>query len=95
MPSLYQQYEHDPRKALEVLFEQKGKNYEYHGKGPALFLWQGGKDKDGVNYGSYKYVYLKELKERKYDVEWLDYTPGIRYTDVVFDPKTGKYEDAT
>lgn len=72
MPSLYQQYQNDPRKALEVLFEQKGKNYEYHGKGPALFLWQGGKDKDGVNYGSYKYVYLRELKERKYDVEWLE-----------------------
>ena len=95
MPSLYQQYQNDPRKALEILFEQKGKNYAYHGKGPALFLWQGGKDKSGVNYGSFKYVYLEELKSRKYNVEWVDYMPGIRYIDVVFNPKTGKYEDAS
>lgn len=92
MASLYDLYKDDPRKALQVLFEQRGKNYEYHGNGPALFLSQGGKDKEGVRYGSYKYVYLRELETRQYEVEWEDYMPSIRYTDVVFNPKTGKYE---
>ena len=92
MVSLYQQYTDDPKKALEILFDLEGDLYSYHGKGPALFLWQGGKDAKGVGYGSFKYVYLNELKDRKYNVEWCDYRPGIRYTDVVYNPKTRKYE---
>jgi hypothetical protein len=93
--SLYSEYANDPRKALEMLFEKEGHLYNYHGKGPALFLWQGGKDSQGTRYGSYRIVYLNELKEREYEVEWADYRPSIRYTDVVFNPKIGKYENAS
>lgn len=94
MATLYQQYDNEPEKALEILFDLEGDRYTYHGKGRALFLWQGGKDKSGTGYGSYKHVYLNELKERKYEVHWCDYRPGIRYTDVVYNPKTSKYESA-
>ena len=90
--SLYREYKDDPRKALEVLFEMKGGDYRYHGKGRALFLWQGYKDKAGVRYGSYKHVYENELKDRQYDVEWGDYMPSIRYTDVVYNPQTRELE---
>lgn len=90
--SLYRQYKDNPRKALEVMFETKGDNYRYHGKGRGLFLWRSYKGKDGVGYGSFQYIYENELKERKYDVEWIDYIPGIRYIDVVFDPQTRKCE---
>lgn len=92
--SLYRQYQDDPRKALEVLFDLKGDNYRYHGKGRALFLYRSYNGKDGVRYGSYQYVYENELKDRRYVVEWLDYTPGIRYTDVVFNPQTRECEPA-
>jgi hypothetical protein len=90
--SLYREYKDDPRKALEVLFDLKGGAYRYHGKGRALFLFKGYKDKNGVRYGSYGYVYENELKDRQYDVEWGDYMPSIRYTDVVFNPQTRECE---
>lgn len=90
--SLYRQYQDDPRKALEVLFETDGDNYRYYGKGRALFLWRCYNGKDGVSYGSFQYVYENELKERQYDVQWIDYKPGIRYTDVIFNPQTRECE---
>lgn len=90
--SLYTEYKDNPRKALEIMFDLKGDNYSYHGKGRALFLYRSYNGKDGVGYGSYQYVYENELKDRQYDVEWYDYTPGIRYTDVVFNPQTRECE---
>ena len=84
MASLFQQYEKDFRKALEVLFETKGDSYSYHGKGPCLFLWTGCSDKNGTKYGSYKHVYLEELKTRVYDVYWADYMVAIHYLDYVY-----------
>ena len=91
--TLYQKYKHDPRKALEVLFETEGSAYLYYGRGPGLFLLQGGYDKQGISYASYKVVYQEDLKHRKYQVKWYDYKPGIKYIDVIFNPETNRYEN--
>ena len=94
--TLYQKYRTEPRKALQELFKLEGDCLSYMSKtrSAVLFLWQGGKCKDGINYGAYKYVHQDELEQRSYDVVWADYRPSVRYTDVLFDPKSGRYYDA-
>ena len=89
--ALYQKYPDRPDLALKELFETDGLK-SYGSKRKNLFLWQGGKSKEGVSYGSFKVVYEDELADRKYRVFWADYRPGIEFSDVVFDPKTNKYE---
>lgn len=86
MPSLYRRFEHEPEKALETLFAES-----YYKSDPVAFVWQGGEDKAGVRYGSFKYVSKSSLLGRTYSVEWADYAPSIFYTDVWYDPKTSKY----
>jgi hypothetical protein len=93
MTTLYQRFENNPKEALEELFRLDGDKYSYMGTGPTLFLWQGGRDCDGTRYGSYQHVSQKGLGNRKYAVEWVDYRPSICYTDVVYNPRTSKYED--
>lgn len=79
--------------SLEEKLEEKfhRSTTEYRGPRRNAFLWQGGRDKQGTRYGSFKTVYEDELVQREYLLYEADYEPAIEYTDVWFDPKTNKY----
>jgi hypothetical protein len=73
-------------KALEAKFVKAKAHWSRH-----IFIWTSVRSKEGVGYGSYKYISKADLEGREYKVRLMDYAPSIEFTDVWFDPKTNTY----
>lgn len=77
---------------LNEIFEKSTQSPNVYGRRQHAFVSQGGEDKNGTRYGSYKTVFRDELENREYIVQFLDpKQPAIFYTDVFYDPKVSKY----
>lgn len=94
--SLVELYRKDPQLALQHMFDKRthrmlglpGTTPKYREN---AHMWSSTMGIDGTRYGSYKYVYKDELQTRKYIIELVDYSIGIFYTDVLYDPRNRTY----
>lgn len=56
-----------------------------------IFIWTSSRSKDGVTYGSYKYLTKADLEGRTYELSEMDGL-SIQFTDCEYNPKTYKVE---
>jgi hypothetical protein len=77
------------RFSIEELFEKKYKDY-HKGIRPLIYSCYTGTD--GVRYGSFKPIMDKKtLAVRTYSLIWSDYDAGIKFLDVLFDPRHNRH----
>lgn len=87
----HETFERSPEEALQRAFDEFGERCSY--KKRCAFLWTSLRGlNSSVTYGSYKYVYEHELKDRKYRIEFWDGQVAIFYLDTVHNPRTYKSE---